>query len=140
MRQAISDGGQVITGGPTAISERPTGFFVRPTVFTVGDPAMAIANEEVFGPVEVIIGHQGDDDAVRIANATRYGLAGAVFSADAARAQRVAAALRVGKVDINGYVWNWAAPFGGMKESGVGRSFGRPGFAEFLEAKTVSRS
>jgi betaine-aldehyde dehydrogenase len=140
MRQAISDGAQVITGGPTAISERPTGFFVRPTVFTVGDPAMAIANEEVFGPVEVIIGHQGDDDAVRIANATRYGLAGAVFSADAARAQRVAAALRVGKVDINGYVWNWAAPFGGMKESGVGRSFGRSGFAEFLEAKTVSRS
>jgi acyl-CoA reductase-like NAD-dependent aldehyde dehydrogenase len=140
MRKAIADGACVVTGGPEPIPDLAAGFFVRPTVFTVNDPTLPIATEEVFGPVEVIIGHHGDADAVRIANATRYGLAGAVFSADPARADRIAAQLRVGKVDINGYVWNWAAPFGGMKESGLGRSFGEQGFAEFLEAKTVSRS
>jgi acyl-CoA reductase-like NAD-dependent aldehyde dehydrogenase len=99
--------------------------------------AMTIAQEEIFGPVLSIIGHDGDDDAVRIANDCRYGLRGAVFSADTDRALAVARRLRTGQVDVNGYKLTIDIPFGGYKQSGYGRCQGRFGFEEFLQIKAI---
>ncbi len=98
---------------------------------------MTIAREEIFGPVLAIITFSDEDDAVRIANDTIYGLAGGVWSGDTARAERVARRLRTGQVDINGGPFNLYAPFGGYKQSGNGRELGKFGLEEFLEIKSM---
>jgi betaine-aldehyde dehydrogenase len=113
------------------------GYYVRPTIFGRVDPKSTIAQEEIFGPVLAIIPYQNEDDAVRIANDTVYGLAGGVWSADEERAKRVARRLRTGQVDINGGPFNMLAPFGGYKQSGKGRELGRAGLEEYLEYKAL---
>ncbi len=100
---------------------------------------MTIAREEIFGPVLSILTYADEDDAVRIANDSIYGLHGGVFSADPARAERVARRLRTGQVDINGGRFNAEAPFGGYKQSGNGREYGAIGIEEFLEYKSLQR-
>ena len=112
---------------------------MRPTVFAGATNRMAIAREEVFGPVVAIIPHDGDDDAVAIANDSPYGLHGAVFSRDRERALAVGRRLRTGMVGINGGGFDALAPWGGYKRSGLGREQGRFGLEEFLEVKAVQR-
>ena len=120
-------------------ADKTTGFFIEPTVIAgLGNDAR-VAREEIFGPVLTVIAHDGDDDAVRIANDSPYGLSGTVMSADPQRAARVASRLRVGTVNVNGGVWYSAdAPFGGYKQSGIGREMGLAGFEEYLETKLVA--
>ena len=99
----------------------------------------AVAREEIFGPVLVVQAHDGDDDAVAVANDSPYGLSGAVFSASPERARAVAARLRTGTVAINGGIWYGPdVPFGGMKQSGIGREMGRAGFEEYTEIKAIA--
>jgi aldehyde dehydrogenase (NAD+) len=135
IRKGVEEGATLAAGGPDPV-EGP-GYYVRPTVFGNVTPDMTIAQEEIFGPVLSIIAHTGDDDAVRIANGTQYGLAAGVFGADADRARAVAGRLRAGQVDINGAAFNTKAPFGGFKQSGNGREFGRYGLEEFTELKAI---
>ncbi len=116
-----------------------TGFFIEPTVIAGLDNDSTVAREEIFGPVLTVIAHDGDDDAVRIANDSPYGLSGTVFSADEERANGVAARMRVGTVNVNGGVWYSAdMPFGGYKQSGIGREMGIAGFEEYLEIKAIA--
>lgn len=135
---AIAEGGTFACGGGRPAG-RDVGFFIEPTVIAgLGNDAR-VAREEIFGPVLTVIAHDGDDDAVRIANDSPYGLSGTVFSADPDRAASVAARLRVGTVNVNGGVWYSAdAPFGGYKQSGNGREMGLLGFEEYLEAKLIA--
>src|ERR1700760_2239668 len=135
---AIAEGGTFATGGGRP-ADREVGFFIEPTVIAgLGNDAR-VAQEEIFGPVVTVIPHDGDDDAVRIANDSSYGLSGTVFGADPQRAARAAARLRVGTVNVNGGVWYSAdAPFGGYKQSGNGREMGLLGFEEYLEAKLIA--
>ncbi|MGW4033469.1 aldehyde dehydrogenase family protein [Streptomyces sp. NPDC004838] len=135
--RAVADGQTPATGGPETPEGLDSGYFVRPTVFADVDPDSALAQEEIFGPVLAILAHDGDDHAIEIANNSRYGLHGAVWSADEDRALTVAKRLRTGSVDINGGAYNPLAPFGGYKQSGVGRELGRHGLEEFLETKSV---
>ncbi|TCN55746.1 betaine-aldehyde dehydrogenase [Rhodococcus sp. SMB37] len=116
-----------------------TGYFVGPTVFSNVTEDMTIAREEIFGPVLSIIGYQDEDDAVRIANNSEYGLSGGVWSGDPARAEAVARRIRTGQVFVNGGAFNTDAPFGGYKQSGIGREAGVFGLEEFLEIKTILR-
>lgn len=116
-----------------------SGFYVSPVIFADVDPESALAQEEVFGPVLAIIPHDGDDDAVAIANNSQYGLAGAVWSANEDRALRVARRVRTGQIDINGAPFNPDAPFGGFGKSGYGREFGIHGIEDFLELKSIQR-
>ena len=113
------------------------GYYVRPTVFGRVKNSMTIAQEEIFGPVLAIIPYQDEEEAVRIANDSVYGLAGAVWSKDEARAQRVARRIRAGQIDVNGGAFNMNAPFGGFKQSGHGREAGVYGLEEFLEYKSL---
>ncbi|HTQ16043.1 aldehyde dehydrogenase [Mycobacterium sp.] len=135
---AIAEGGTFACGGGRPAG-KDAGFFIEPTVIAgLGNDAR-VAREEIFGPVLTVIAHDGDDDAVRIANDSPYGLSGTVFSADPDRAAGVAARLRVGTVNVNGGVWYSAdAPFGGYKQSGNGREMGLLGFEEYLEAKLIA--
>ncbi|MBV9320412.1 MAG: aldehyde dehydrogenase [Mycobacterium sp.] len=135
---AIVEGGTFACGGGRP-ADRTTGFFIEPTVIAgLGNDAR-VAREEIFGPVLTVIAHDGDDDAVRIANDSPYGLSGTVMSADPQRAAAVASRLRVGTVNVNGGVWYSAdAPFGGYKQSGNGREMGLAGFEEYLEIKLVA--
>lgn len=136
--RALTDGGRLIAGGPDAVlPER--GWFVAPTVIADVDPGSALAQEEVFGPVLAVIPVDDDEAAVAVANDSRYGLAGAVWSADEQRAVRVARRIRTGAVDINGAPFNPLAPFGGYKQSGLGRELGRYGLDEFLQTKAIQR-
>jgi acyl-CoA reductase-like NAD-dependent aldehyde dehydrogenase len=114
------------------------GFYIRPTVFADVDNSMTIAQEEIFGPVLSIIPYDDEADAVRIANDTKYGLSGAVWSADPERALRVGRQLRTGMVRINGAMGDRNTPFGGFKQSGVGREKGRYGLEEFVELQAIS--
>jgi aldehyde dehydrogenase (NAD+) len=133
----VPAGAHFLVGGPgepADLDERlRTGFFVRPTVVTRIDNSAAIAREEVFGPVLVVLTYDGIDEAVRIANDSDYGLSGGVFAADDAEAIAIARRLRTGQVSINGGRFNPAAPFGGMKKSGIGRELGADGLAEYFE-------
>lgn len=137
IRQGIAEGGELLLGGLEPPPGLERGYFVRPTVFGRVSPGMTIAREEIFGPVLVIMPYKDEDDAVRIANSTNYGLAGAVWSTDISRAERVAKQLRTSQVDINGAPFNPLAPFGGFKHSGHGRELGISGLEEFLECKSV---
>jgi aldehyde dehydrogenase (NAD+) len=135
---AASEGGEFACGGgPPA--DRATGFFIEPTVIAGLTNDARVAREEIFGPVLTVIAHDGDDDAVKIANDSPYGLSGTVFGADPQRAAGVASRLRVGTVNVNGGVWySPDAPFGGYKQSGNGREMGLAGFEEYLETKVVA--
>jgi len=135
--RGIEEGARLVIGGPEAPEGLPRGYYVKPTVFAEVYSEMTIAREEIFGPVLVILPYRDEDDAVRIANDSIYGLAGAVWSADRARAGRVARRIRTGQVDVNGGRFNPLAPFGGYKQSGHGRELGRHGLEEFLEVKSL---
>ncbi|MBB5808191.1 aldehyde dehydrogenase (NAD+) [Saccharothrix ecbatanensis] len=137
IRSGVEEGAQLALGGPDAPTSR--GFHVAPTVFGGVRADMTIAQEEIFGPVLSVMPYNDEDDAVRIANSTIYGLGGAVFSADPDRALAVAKRLRTGQVDINGAAFNTSAPFGGYRQSGTGREFGRHGLDEFTELKSIQR-
>jgi acyl-CoA reductase-like NAD-dependent aldehyde dehydrogenase len=137
IEKGIAEGAKLVTGGAEAPEGLDTGYFVRPTVFSEVTPEMTIAQEEIFGPVLAIMAYDDEEDAIRIANDTVYGLAGGVWSADEERAKRVAARIRTGQVEINGGAFNPMAPFGGYKQSGHGRELGRYGLEEFLVAKSL---
>ena len=137
IRLGIEEGATLVAGGPEPPIGLDRGFYVRPTVFADVRPDMAIAQEEIFGPVLSVIPYDDEDDAVAIANGTIYGLHGAVFSGDHQRALAVARRLRTGQVDVNGGGYNHLAPFGGFKQSGLGRELGRSGLEEYLELKSV---
>jgi aldehyde dehydrogenase (NAD+) len=132
------EGARCLAGGG-APKHLPQGFFVQPTLFVDVDPASTIAQEEIFGPVLCVIPHDGDDDAVRIANQSIYGLSGAVHSASEERALGVARRIRTGTLSVNGGQWfHVDSPFGGYKQSGVGRENGVAGFEEYLETKVIA--
>ena len=133
---ALADGADLVAGGTERPDGLETGHYVRPTVLTGLSPQSRIAQEEVFGPVLVVLPYSDIDEAVTLANATSYGLAGAVWGSDA-QAFAVARRLRTGRVDVNGADWNPSAPFGGYKQSGNGRELGHWGIDEFLEVKAV---
>jgi len=138
LRLAVDEGGGVATGGGRP-ADRDRGFWIEPTLVTGLDNAARVAREEIFGPVLVAIPHDGDDDAVAIANDSPYGLSGAVHSTDPARAWAVAERVRTGTVSVNGGVWYGGdSPFGGYKQSGIGRESGVQGFDEYLETKVIA--
>ena len=117
-----------------------TGYFIKPTVFSDVRNDMTIAQEEIFGPVLSIIPYDTEEEAIQIANDTIYGLAAAVWAADADKAKAVARRIRAGQIDINGGGFNMQAPFGGFKQSGHGREAGKYGLEEFLEIKSMQLS
>jgi aldehyde dehydrogenase (NAD+) len=133
----IAEGAQLATGGPGRPDGLNRGYYVRPTVFGGVRPEMTIAREEIFGPVLAILTYESEEDAIRLANDTPYGLAAYVQSGDLDRARRVASRLRAGNVHINYPRGDYGAPFGGYKQSGNGREYGEFGLAEFLETKAV---
>jgi aldehyde dehydrogenase (NAD+) len=133
----IAEKATLVAGGLGRPDGLNRGYFVRPTVFADVLPGMRIEREEIFGPVLVIVGYDDDEDAIRIANDSIYGLAAYVSSSDLERARRVARRLRVGDVHINFPAWDTRAPFGGFKQSGNGREYGEFGLDDFLETKAV---
>jgi acyl-CoA reductase-like NAD-dependent aldehyde dehydrogenase len=132
-----AEGAKLVTGGTDAPEGLDRGYFVRPTVFSDVTPEMTIGREEIFGPALVIQPYDGEEDAVRIANSTDYGLAGGVWAGDQERAIAVARRLRTGQIEINGGAFNPAAPFGGYGQSGHGRENGRFGLEELLQVKSL---
>ncbi len=137
INKAVSEGAELVTGGAEAPEGLSGGYYVKPTIFGKVNPKSTLGQEEVFGPVLSIITYKDEEDAIRIANDTIYGLAGGVWSADTGRAQKVARRLRAGQIDINGGPFNMNAPFGGFKQSGHGREAGVYGLEEFLEYKSL---
>src|SRR4051794_27391686 len=138
IKKGVAEGAELVAGGAEPPEGAPAGgYYVRPTVFGKVRNDMTIAQEEIFGPVLAIIPYKDEEEAVRIANDTLYGLAGAVWSKDEARAQRIARRIRAGQIDINGGAFNMNAPFGGFKQSGHGREAGLYGLEEFLEYKSL---
>ena len=137
IRKGIEEGARLVCGGPDAPAGFDTGYFVQPTVFSEVTPGMVIAQEEIFGPVLSIMGYEDEEDAIKLANATSYGLAGGVWSADEERARRVARRMETGQVEINGAAFNPLAPFGGRKMSGHGRELGPYGIDDFLTLKSL---
>jgi acyl-CoA reductase-like NAD-dependent aldehyde dehydrogenase len=137
IRKGVEEGAQLLLGGAEPPPGLDRGYFVQPTVFGRVRPGMAIEQEEIFGPVLSIVPYRDEENAVRIANDTIYGLAGAVWSRDEDRARRVARRIRAGRVEVNGGAFNLMAPFGGYKQSGHGREFGRYGLEEYLEVKAL---
>ncbi len=139
LRLAVDEGGSFTTGGGRP-SDQERGFFIEPTLITGLDNSARVAQEEIFGPVLVAIPHDGDDDAIRLANDSAYGLSGSVWSGDVDRAWNVARRIRTGTLSINGGVWYSAdVPFGGYKASGIGREMGVAGFEEYLETKSIAQ-
>jgi len=137
IQRGIEEGAELVTGGPGKPEGLSKGFFVKPTVFGRVHPKATIAQEEIFGPVLSIITYKDEEEAVRIANDSLYGLGGAVWSGSDDHAIDVARRIRTGQIDINGGAWNMAAPFGGFKQSGHGRENGVYGLEEYLEYKSM---
>jgi len=137
IKKGQEEGAKLVAGGEGAPEGLDRGYFVKPTVFSEVRPDMTIAQEEIFGPVLVLIPYDDEDQAVAIANDTIYGLAGGVWSGDPEHAQRVARRIRTGQIEINGATFNPLAPFGGYKQSGHGRELGKFGLEEFLEVKSL---
>jgi len=135
--QGIKEGATLVTGGPGRPEGLNRGYFVKPTVFANVSNDMTIARNEIFGPVLCIMSFEDEDDAVRIANDSLYGLAGFVSSGDVDRARRVAKRIRSGNVHINGARLDFGGCFGGYKQSGNGREWGEAGLEEFLELKAI---
>ncbi|MEU1005572.1 aldehyde dehydrogenase family protein [Streptomyces tibetensis] len=135
IEKGVAEGARLVAGGPEA--PRAEGYFVSPTVFADVTEDMTIAQEEIFGPVLSILKYEDEEDALRIANGTVYGLAGAVWAGDEAEAVAFARRMETGQVDINGGRFNPLAPFGGYKQSGVGRELGVHGLAEYLQTKSL---
>lgn len=135
IEQGLAEGARLVAGGTRPPHD--TGYFVAPTVFADVTPEMSIAQEEIFGPVLSILRYEDEDDALRIANGTVYGLAGAVWAGDDDEAVAFARRMDTGQVDINGGRFNPLAPFGGYKQSGVGRELGPHGLAEYLQTKSL---
>ena len=138
IEKGVAEGARLVTGGhrPAHLEK---GYFVEPTLFADVDNSMTIAQEEIFGPVLVLIPFKDDDDAVRIANDSVYGLSGGVTSASEERALAVASRIRAGTVSVNGGVYySPMSPFGGYKASGIGRQNGIEGFEQYLETKTIA--
>jgi aldehyde dehydrogenase (NAD+) len=140
LRSALADGGRFACGGGR-VPGRDAGYWIEPTVITGLGNGDRAAREEIFGPVLVVLAHDGDEDAIRMANDSPYGLSGAVFGTDLDRARAVTARIRTGTVGINGGVWySPDVPFGGYKQSGTGREMGVAGFEEYLEIKSVAEA
>ncbi len=138
LRLAVEEGGTFVTGGGRP-ADLDRGYFVEPTLIVGVDNRARVAQEEIFGPVLVVIPHDGDDHAVALANDSAYGLSGSVWSADRERAVGVADRIRTGTIGINGGLWfSPDVPFGGYKQSGVGRESGVAGFEEYLETKSIA--
>ncbi|MGH2683950.1 MAG: aldehyde dehydrogenase family protein [Actinomycetota bacterium] len=137
IQKGVDEGAKLLTGGAEAPEGLDKGFFVRPTVFSEVRNDMTIAQEEIFGPVLSILPYDDEEEAIKIANDTIYGLAGGVWSGDQERAKKVARRIRTGQVEINGGNFNAMAPFGGFKQSGHGRELGTFGLEEFLEIKSL---
>ena len=138
IKKGIAEGATLVAGGPGRPEGTDKGFYVRPTIFANCNNDMVIAREEVFGPVLTILGYQDEDEAIRIANDTPYGLAGYVSGGSLERAGKVARRIRAGNVNLNGVPNERTAPFGGYKQSGNGREWGRFGFEEYLETKAIA--
>lgn len=137
LTQALAEGARPVAGGPGAPQGLDRGYYVRPTVLADVTPTMTVAQEEVFGPVLSVLRYEDLDDALRIANGTVYGLAGAVWAAEESEAVAFARRLETGQVDINGGRFNPLAPFGGYKRSGVGRELGHHGLSEYLQTQSL---
>jgi aldehyde dehydrogenase (NAD+) len=137
IQRGIDDGATLLCGGGRP-KQLPKGYYVEPTAF-VAEPDSVVAQQEFFGPVQCLIGTDDEEDAIRIANLSSYGLSGGVLSADVERATRVARRIRAGSMMINGGMWYGPdVPFGGYKQSGLGRENGVAGFEEFLEIKALA--
>ncbi|MGI5254815.1 aldehyde dehydrogenase [Actinacidiphila glaucinigra] len=139
IRLGIEEGARLVTGGPEVPPGLEQGYYVTPTVFADVDNGMRIAQEEIFGPVLVVIAYDDEDDAVRIANDSEYGLSGGVWTTSPERALAVARRLRTGTVTLNGSPMSFDGPFGGHKASGVGREYGAVGLTGYVEYKTITR-
>jgi acyl-CoA reductase-like NAD-dependent aldehyde dehydrogenase len=137
IRAGLAEGAKLVAGGAESPEGLEKGYYVRPTVFSNVRNDMSIAQEEIFGPVLVLIPYDTEEEAIRIANETIYGLAGGVWSGDVEHALRIARRMRTGQVEINGAAYNPVAPFGGFKQSGNGREQGPHGLTEFLEVKAI---
>ena len=135
--KGLEEGATLVTGGPGRPEDLPTGYYVKPTVFSGVRSDMTIAQEEIFGPVLSILPYDTEEEAVAIANDSMYGLSGGVWAATREHAVEVARRIRTGQVEINGGAFNPVAPFGGYKQSGLGRELGRYGLEEFLEVKSL---
>jgi aldehyde dehydrogenase (NAD+) len=138
INKGIEEGATLVAGGPGRPDGYDKGYYVRPTVFANVTNEMTIAREEIFGPVISIMGYKDEDEAIRIANDTPYGLAGYVSGGSVERVRRVARAIRAGNVNLNGSPNERTAPFGGYKQSGNGREWGRFGLEEYLEVKAIA--
>jgi aldehyde dehydrogenase (NAD+) len=137
IQRGVDEGACLVTGGLERPDGLDRGYFVQPTVFTEVTPEMTIAREEIFGPVLAVLPYRDEDDALRIANDSPYGLGGYVFGGDRTNARRVVNGLRAGRVSYNGAATDSYTPMGGYKQSGIGRSMGRFGLEEYLEVKSV---
>ena len=137
IRKGIEEGAEVLVGGEGPPDGFEAGYYVKPTVFVNVTNDMTIAQEEIFGPVLAVITYESDDDAIRIANDSRYGLHAAVIGTDLERARRIASQLRAGRVVINGMTDDPQAPWGGFKYSGFGREYGQYGIEAFVETRAI---
>lgn len=137
INKGIEEGATLVAGGPGRPEGLAKGYFVKPTVFADVGNDMTIAREEIFGPVLCMIPYENEEDAIRIANDSPYGLAGFVTSGNIERARRVAKRIRSGNVHVNGARVDFAGCFGGYKQSGNGREWGEAGLEEFLELKAI---
>ena len=137
IRKGIAEGAEVLVGGEGHPDGFEAGYFVKPTVFFGVKNNMTIAQEEIFGPVLCVIAYDSEEEAIWIANDSKYGLHAAVLGTDLQRARRVASQIRAGRVVINGMTDDSQAPWGGFKHSGVGREYGRYGIDAFLEPRAI---
>jgi aldehyde dehydrogenase (NAD+) len=134
----MSEGAKLVAGGGVPADQK-RGWFVSPTVFADVDNSSRLAQEEIFGPVLIVIAYHSDDDAVRLANDSEFGLGGSVWSADTERATDIARRVETGTIGVNDYQMDMAAPFGGVKASGLGRELGPEGLAAYQSLKAIYR-